>query len=241
MVKAIARETMVWAQPELLGLLRYIDGIDQLWPLHEGEVAVEYDVDVEVMELPYVFRTTLSSVPASIPYLTVDRPWRAPVARKPEVGIVWRVSNGEQFRSIPTAALAPLFTWTDVRWHILQQGEAVNELPRHIGVRSSVDDIVELARRLCGLDLLVTVDSFPAHLAGALGVPTWLLLPRDANWRWLRDRDTCPWYPTMRLVRQARPDDWASVIEHLVSALNAHFAKPTRFHSANSRELARFP
>jgi ADP-heptose:LPS heptosyltransferase len=111
-----------------------------------------------------------------------------------------------------------------VTWFSLQQHRGPEET--HPALTDiSRDDLFEAARRVRALDLLITVDSMPAHLGGALGVPVWTLLVHDPDWRWMRDRDDSPWYPTMRLLRQPGPGDWEPVISAVVSRLRT-IARP---------------
>ena len=216
MVRAVAREVIVWAQPPLLPLLATVHGIDRLLPLHDGVPEVEYDVDVEVMELPYVFRTTLASIPRAVPYIHV-RPAELP-GMNPRVGLVWRSGGWDERRSIPFEILRPLLDIPHVTWLSLQQHrDPADTDPRLADV--SDDDVGEAAARMRGLDLLITVDSMPAHLAGALAVPVWTLLTAGADWRWMDDRDDSPWYPTMRLFRQKSEGDWGSVVAEVARSL----------------------
>jgi ADP-heptose:LPS heptosyltransferase len=103
--------------------------------------------------------------------------------------------------------------------HVIQQGAARAKWPPGVGVMSGSSDVMELATLLTSLDLVLSVDSFPAHLAGALGTPVWTLLHTDPDWRWMEDRKDSPWYPTMRLWRQDRPGDWTSVINRVAEEL----------------------
>ncbi len=218
LVRSIAAHVAVWAQPPLLPLLDRMAGIDELLPLHDGTPNTEYDVDVEVMELPYVFRTTLATVPNRVPYLVAEP---IPIAREGlRVGIVWRAGEWHSQRSLPFAVLARLLDCSHVSWYCLQLAPGRNE--RHPRLRTiDADTVVATARAMAGLDLVVSVDSMPAHLAGALGVPVWTLLPYDADWRWLEGRTDSPWYPTMRLFRQPAPECWAAVIDDVHRALDA--------------------
>ena len=102
--------------------------------------------------------------------------------------------------------------------HVLQRGEGREEAAG-FGVDSGSDDVTECARVMKALDLVVTVDSMPAHLAGALGVPVWTLLHADADWRWMEGREDSPWYPTMRLLRQHAAGEWAPVIARVAAGL----------------------
>jgi ADP-heptose:LPS heptosyltransferase len=101
--------------------------------------------------------------------------------------------------------------------HILQRGAAAPGF----GLASGADDILQTARMMTALDLIVSVDSMPAHLAGALGLPVWTLLTHRADWRWMEGREDSPWYPTMRLLRQPRPGDWRAVVARLCRDLRA--------------------
>jgi hypothetical protein len=219
LIKGIAREVMVWAQPALLPLLRTMRGIDQLLPLHDGVPNVAYDVDVESMELPHIFRTTLATIPAAIPYLHVA-PAALPRHGRLTVGLVWAAGDWEHARrSIPFPLLAPLAAVPGVALYILQRGPALDQYQHGVGTLSGSDDVVEAARIMRALDLVISVDTMPAHLAGALGVPVWMLLDAAADWRWMDEREDSLWYPTMRLFRQERPGIWEPVIARVVAEL----------------------
>jgi hypothetical protein len=209
LVRTIAREVIVWAQRPLLPLLRGLPGVDHFIALHDGAPDVDYDVDIEVMELPYAFRTTLSTIPVRVPYLTADP---LPLeARRPRVGIVWRGGEWKSGRSIPFRTLAPLLDLDGVFWCALQVDARGDE--RHPNL-TPVDTtgLVRAAQAMRAMDLVITIDSMTAHLAGALAVPVWTLLTHEADWRWMEHRADTPWYPTMRLFRQPSAGDWESVI-----------------------------
>ncbi|MGE3541893.1 MAG: ADP-heptose--LPS heptosyltransferase [Candidatus Tectimicrobiota bacterium] len=219
LIKAMAREVIVWAQPALLPLLRTMRGIDRLVPLHNGTPAVAYDVDVESMELPYIFRTTLATIPAEIPYLYAT-PAALRRCRRLAVGIVWAAGEWEhERRSLPYHCLAPLAALPDVTLYILQRGPALAQHGAAFGVLAGSESIGATARTMRALDLVVSVDSMPAHLAGALGVRVWTLLDAAADWRWLHGREDSPWYPTMRLFRQEQPGAWGPVMARVIAAL----------------------
>jgi len=223
LVKAVAAEVSVWAQPKLLPLLRTMRGIDTLVPLHDGAPDVAYDVDVEVMELPHIFRTTLHTIPADIPYLRVE-PASLPRQGGLAVGLVWRAGEWDVKRSIPFAQLAPLADAPGITWYILQRSPGLAEWSDGFGVIPAASNLFEEAQLMRALDLVISVDTMPAHLAGALGVPVWTLLPAEADWRWMEGLDDSPWYPSMRLFRQARGQDWTSVIAHVAAALKRRSA-----------------
>ncbi|MGI9115178.1 MAG: ADP-heptose--LPS heptosyltransferase [Chthoniobacterales bacterium] len=219
MVKRIAAHVTVWAQPELLPLLQTMRAaFDELLPLHGGAPDCEFEVDVELMELPHLFRSTVAAIPANVPYFHLSR---AEVEHddKLNVGLVWAAGEWDERRSIPFDLVRELGDVGGVRWHILQRGPALADWNGDFGVNSGSDDVLEAARTIAGLDLLISIDSLPAHLGGALGVPTWTLLHSDPDWRWMSGRDDSQWYPTMRLFRQRHPGDWQSVIDAVTAQL----------------------
>ncbi|HEX6911919.1 MAG TPA: hypothetical protein VF142_16060 [Longimicrobium sp.] len=218
LLREIGAEAAFWVQPALIPLLRTVRGRGTLLPLHDGDAGVDHDVDVEIMELSHVFRVTPKTLPADVPYLHVDPAPRADDGRL-HVGLVWRAGDWDDRRSVPVPLLAPLAEIDGVALHVLQRGSGLAERPAGFGVDSGSDDPLQAARTMRTLDLVVTVDSFPAHLAGALGVPTWTLVQQEADWRWMADRDDSPWYPTMRLFRQPRQGDWTPVIARVAREL----------------------
>jgi hypothetical protein len=219
LLKAIAGEVIVWVQPSLIPLLEGMEGVDRFMPLHDGTPEVAYDVDVELMELPYIFRTTLATVPAKIPYVHAE-PMRLPFERtQPVIGLVWRAGNWNGGRSIPVSLLARLAEVPGATLCILQPEAVAAGWNGGFGIFLGEFDLFDYARALRAMDLLVTVDSMPAHMAGALGVPTWTLLGANADWRWMEDREDTPWYPGMRLFRQRREGDWESVVAKVAGEL----------------------
>lgn len=219
-VKAIAQKVIVWAQPSLIPLLETMQGIDQILPLHDGTPEVDYDIDVESMELPHIFRTTLETIPAQIPYLHVD-PVPLPSGKDTiAVGLVWKGGEWNECRSIPFSMLEPLFRLKGVQIYILQGNPKGAGWDGKLGIHLNAPSLYEDARIIRSLDLLITVDTMPAHLAGALGVPVWTLIQKEADWRWLENREDSPWYPTMRLFRQQHQGEWQSVIDRVFEELN---------------------
>jgi len=216
LLKQIAAEVIVWVQPSLLPLLRGVRGIDRLLPLHDGVPDVEYDVDVELSELAYVFRTTLESVPAEVPYLFVE-PAEIVSDGRLRVGLIWQSGDWDERRSVPFSQVRRLEEVRGVEWHVLQRDALSAGWDSKLGVISGGDNPLDDARVMRALDLVISVDTMTAHLAGALGVKTWTLLPYDSDWRWMLDRDDSPWYPTMRLFRQPSPRRWDLVIDEVIN------------------------
>lgn len=218
-LRSRAREVIVWAQPKLIPLLRSVRGIDLLLPLHDGAPDVDFDTTVELMELPHVFRTSVATVPTEIPYLHVP-PAPLPRSSRLAVGLTWAAGEWDENRSIPFDVLKPLTTIPGIDWYVFQRGEALQDRPRSFGTVSE-GELYDEARLLAATDLMITVDTMTAHLAGALGVRVWTLLQKDADWRWIDQREDSPWYPTMRLFRQERQGDWTTVIDRVITALEA--------------------
>lgn len=212
-------------QAELLSLLRDTPGVDRI--VATGDPLPPFDVQASLMSLPLLFgTTTVESIPADVPYLP---PAAGPTLVLPEsgyrVGLVWGSSPTDPSRSCPLAALARLSQVPDLRLFSLQKGPHASDLarmPNVEGIRDLTDrigDMADTAALIRQLDLVITVDTSVAHLAGALGRPVFILLPHLADWRWLLDREDSPWYPTARLFRQRTPDDWDEVVTRLEEAL----------------------
>jgi hypothetical protein len=218
-VKAIAKEVIVWAQPKLIPLLKTMQAIDLLFPLHNGSPEVEYDSDVEIMELAHIFRTTLSTIPSTIPYLHVEPMLLLPDNQEFKVGIVWKAGDWDERRNIPFSYLQPLVDIQNIQVIILQDDPAAAGWKQEFGINAADLNFYDQARVIRGLNLMISIDSMPAHLAGALGVPVWNLLHAHADWRWMNERDDSPWYPTMRLFRQQQEGNWENVIKTVAAEL----------------------
>lgn len=236
-LQAIARRVVTMAPAALIPLLRTMPGHGRLLPLEDEPARRDYDVEIELLELPHYFRATLETLPGTIPYFL---PPRARLSRRhaarPAVGLAWATYEADPRRSIAPEELAPL-TRTGVELFLLQRGAGKDAWPFAGATDVGSDDPLSTASTIRALDLVIAVDSFPAHLAGALGVPAWTLLPHHADCRWMVDRADSPWYPTMRLFRQARAGDWRPVIEEVAAglALRALHSTPGRATHATSR------
>lgn len=234
LLRTRAAEVIVWAQPGLLPLLQTVSGIDRLLPLHDGAPEAEFDVDIEIMELPHLFRTTPATVPAQVPYLHVP-PMPLAGTRRPAIGLVWKAGDWDGGRrSIPFALLAPFARLRGATVFVLQPGAASAGWRGEFGEYLGELDLLAFARAIRAMDLLISIDSMPAHLAGALDTPVWTLLPAEADWRWMQDRCDSPWYPGMRLFRQLRAGDWTTVIDEVIAELERWIA-----HAGNGDDGAR--
>jgi hypothetical protein len=184
-----------------------------------------------LMSLPHLFGTTLETVPVQVPYLRANaslvNQWRERLAHLSgfRVGICWQGNpkfGRDAGRSVPLADFVPLAQIPDVRLVSLQKVFGLEQLDALAGAFEVVDlrpdyDVedgafMNAAAIMQNLDLVISVDTAIAHLAGALGVNVWTMLPKVPDWRWLLDREDTPWYPTMRLFRQSRAGDWSRVI-----------------------------
>jgi hypothetical protein len=228
LLKQIASSVVVWAQAPLIPLLQTTDGIDELLPLHDGTPEVEYDVDIEVMELPHIFRSTVETIPSTIPYPHVEPMRLSFDTSELSVGLVWKPGDWAPHRSIPFEELAPLFEVKGVRIYILQAGAKSAGWSDGYGIHPGEFNLFDYARVIKGLDLLISIDSMPVHLAGAMAVPVWNLLHAEADWRWMDDRNDSPWYPAMRLFRQTHAGDWKHVIQQVKNELEMLIMKPRR-------------
>jgi hypothetical protein len=220
LLKKIASKVMVWAQEPLIPLLQTMDSIDQLLPLHDGTPEVEYDADVEIMELPHYFRTTLATIPSNIPYLHAEPLALPSDNNRLKVGLVWKAGDWDESRSVPFSSFLPFAQLSHIQFIMLQANAPEAGYQGEFGEYPGNLSLHDYARVLKNLDLLITVDSMPAHLAGALGVPVWTLLRVAADWRWMEDREDSPWYPAMRLFRQTQPGNWEEVVSRVAEELS---------------------
>lgn len=227
LVRQLARRVTVLSQPHLLPLLAGAPQLGEVLDGWSGKPAPPHEVDVEVMELAYVFRSSIETVPSPCPQLADRAAVRLPVALPDDgrlkVGLLWAASDWDTSRSVPLEALEPLLRVERAAFFSLQQGD-----PRGVALagRMGVEPlshhtapIESAAAAMLAMDLVITVDAMAAHLAGTLGRPTWLLLKHRADWRWMQGRSDSPWYPGVRLWRQPRPGHWQPVVAAVSRAL----------------------
>ncbi len=240
MIRAGKAPTLL-CPPKMHRLLSSLSGLRLVATTPEGE---SFDAQIAISSLPRAFATRLDSVPAPVPYLRAEpalaEKWAARIGPAGfKIGIVWQGNadpEADMARSVPLAALAPLAAPPDARLISLQKGFGVEQLaapPPGMRVESLGEDFdagpdafIDAAAAIMHLDLVVSCDTSIAHLAGALGRPVWVALKKDAEWRWLRDRDDSPWYPTMRLFRQKQRGDWGGVFAEMAERLAAPARDP---------------
>jgi len=216
----------IWLESpaELYRLFASIPSIERMFA--PGKTPVEYDFHCPLPALPHAFKTTLDSIPGNVPYLVADpadiKRWRKRIDRAPDylqIGLAWSgnaANRNERNRSVPLAKFSPLARNGKRCFHSLQ----IAPPPPEAGISlldwsSQLIDFTDTAALIANLDLIITVDTAVAHLAGAMGKKVWLLLSDPPDWRWMLDRADTPWYPTMRLFRQQTRGDWDSVIASL--------------------------
>ena len=225
LLSAAASRVIFEVPPRLLPLARFFKGVEDV--ITWGDLAPAHppvwDVQLEVMELPYLFRSTLADLPLATHYLELPKLQLEATKQKmgesprPRIGLSSEAGEWNRARNCPREALAPLLVDSRYEfWNLSLQpvGQGTGELtPLHSQPAITGDGIVPLAATIAHLDLVVTVDTLAAHLAGALGIPAFLLLQHAADWRWMTGIDRSPWYPSIQLFRQPTPGDWSSVIE----------------------------
>jgi len=230
-------------EPELAPLLMTVEGVSQVVSIYEP--LPTFDLCVSSMSLPMMLDTTLETIPAEIPYIkaneTLIKHWEMTLGKRTclRVGLVWagnaRVDQKDSFthyidrrRSTTLEKFVPLGNISNIEWFSLQKGEPAKQIKtaaKNLNLQDYTDQFhtfADTAAFITQLDLVITVDTAVAHLAGAMGKPVWLLSRYDGCWRWLLNREDSPWYPTMRIFRQKQPGDWEGVIADVGRALRSH-------------------
>jgi tetratricopeptide (TPR) repeat protein/glycosyltransferase involved in cell wall biosynthesis len=227
-----AGRILLECQPAIAEVVASAAGIDVVIP--QGQPIPAFDVHCYLMSLPLLCGTTPETIPAEARYLAAPpRTAATSVTAAPgerRVGVVWAgnpIHQRDRIRSIPLAQLAPLFTTPRTRFFSLQKGPAAAELSSVeaaaavVNLDPVLETFADTAAVIEALDLVITVDTSVAHLAAALGKPTWILVPLVPDFRWMLDRDDSPWYPTVRLLRQRSRRDWGEVIARACALLEA--------------------
>ena len=222
LVKARGAEVIFEVQPPLYRLIAASPAMRGIEVIAEGTPLPSFDLFCPLLSLPGVFATELSSFPGGVPYLAGDpalMPALPPRRKQRRWALVWAGNPrhpADRLRSLPGPALNRLAGIRDVEFISLQMApRAKPERLPLIEAAPLLTDFAVTAAILAEVGLVITVDTAVAHLAGAMGKPTWLLLPHVADWRWMSGRDDTPWYSSLSLYRQPSPGDWASVIERI--------------------------
>jgi len=220
-------------RPRVAALARTAAGIERV--IARGSPLPDFDRHIPLMSLPRVLGVADDTLPGSVPYLSVPRDRSAPkAAAGRRIGLSWSGNPdhiNDARRSLSLETLASLFECPNTDFVSLQLNGA-DEIDRFgLGGRlvdgaAGDRDLADTAATLMSLDLVITVDTAIAHLAGALARPCWVMLPHLPDWRWLLERDDSPWYPSLMLFRQARPGDWQGVADAVAENLGAWIQRP---------------
>lgn len=233
-LRALTSRLIVEVAPRMVDFARCINGVEEVitWGKSQPKDPPAWDMQVEIMELPYVFRTMVGDLPLAVKYITLPPPALCQARRIvgsssiPRIGVVWSCGEWNLSRSVPLRLLRPLLRRPNCEFWNLQGGAVRSEWSK-LQCRSAMCDAQELcdggllplAAIISHLDLVLTVDTLAAHLAGAMNIPAWVMLQHEADWRWMAGRDDSPWYPSMRLFRQAKQGDWTDLIANVEHAL----------------------
>lgn len=229
LVASRGAKVIVECQKELVSLLQNNNNMYQI--IGQGSHLPEFDIHCPLLRLPLVFRTTLENIPSSVPYIAVNsvlvQKWRdklKPDHSKLKIGLAWSGDPGMKDdinRSCSLEVFSPLANVESISFYSLQKGEAAEQAknpPEGLKITDYTEelkDFSDTAALIENLDLVISVDSAVAHLAGAIGKPVWTLIPFVPDWRWMLNREDSPWYPTMRLFRQSTRGDWKSVVANI--------------------------
>ena len=237
MVKARGGRVVLRTPARLIPLMRSLSGVDELLNVEDGAPA--YDVHASLLSLPGIFGTRIDTIPSPGPYLAVEPAleeiWRERLGAFAglSVGLCWQGNPAhamDRFRSMRLETLRPLLDCSGVRFISLQIGPGQDQLAEFNDriteplMATSADTFADAAAIIANLDLVICIDSAIAHLAGALGKPTWIMLAARADWRWLRKSDGTPWYQLTRLFRQKTLGDWEEVVARIGTALRSFAA-----------------
>ena len=237
LVEARGARVVLEVQPRLHRLLAQTQGAPAI--ICRGEALPEFDWQCPLLSLPLALHTELTTIPAQVPYVHPDpaqaETWRQRLSGNSlRVGLVWAgnpLHPHEFWRSIPLEQLAPLTKLEGVTFYSLQMGTQVDQLKqwesqaRVIDLQEEQKDFADTAAIVANLDVLISIDTSVAHLAGAMGKPVWVLLCKSADWRWMLEREDSPWYPTARLFRQSTMGNWQDVVTRIEHELRKLVAK----------------
>ena len=220
LVANLGAQVVFECQPQLATLMETLGG--NILVVKAGDQRPLIDLQIPLMSLAGIFKTAADNIPCAVPYL--KPPGAAHSSRQSgsgiKVGLCWSgKAYPDPMRSCPAEILVPLSKIKGVSWHSLQVGwDKALPFPMFDNT-GQISDFADTAAIIAQLDLVITIDTAVAHLAGALGKPTWTLLPYAPDWRWLNLREDSPWYPAMQLFRQNRPGSWQDVIRRVEELL----------------------
>lgn len=236
------QEVVLGCSAEMEPLLAKLPGVTLY--CHRWTDVPGHAAHCRLSSLPYLFGTRLDSIPSQIPYLSADpariAAWRSRLDQtlpkgRPRIGLAWTgrpTHPNDRRRSMPLSRLLPLADAGEVAFVALQKPipdadrELLSRFPGMTDLSADLTDFGETAAVMESLDLVITIDTAMGHLAGALGRPVWIMVPKASDWRWLLEREDSPWYPTARLFRQAKPGEWDPVIATVRSALQTYLRTP---------------
>ncbi len=238
---SVARCVILEVQPRLVPLLRSLPFLKResleiiTWGDDAPATPPRWDIQIEIMEVPYVLRTTRAELPVNTRYLEVSESEITKTFEEmgqsllPRVGLVWTAGEWNPDRAMPFQQMRRLLRAPVEFWSLVDSGDYAKVLASDATcpMRDSSglgEGIAGLRTVISALSLVITTDTLAAHLAGAMGVPVWVLLPYSADWRWMRG-DRSPWYPSMELFRQERPGNWEEVIGGVETALRTELLK----------------
>lgn len=238
MVHDLGAKVLLECPPGLVDVVESLDGVDDIVPC--GTALPDFDVHSALMSLAGVFETGPASVPSDVPYLLPEhrrvQEWSDTLRQSVDpgllrVGLTWEGNPDHRQdcdRSLDPGLLEPLAKIEGVALFNLQRNPRLRPNFELLGMSALCNDFPDTAAAILNLDLVISVDTSIAHMAGALGKPVWTLLAFAADWRWMLDREDTPWYPTMRLFRQPKRGDWASPIATVAEELKK--AAASRIH-----------
>jgi len=224
-----AGKVILQCLPQQKRLFEYGGVAEQVIALRKESVPA-FDYQILIMSLPAVMEEYCASIPNETPYLKAPAADALPQTGRPRVGLAWRGNRShflDELRSMSLRELLPVLKTEGIDFYALQlpvpesDRDYLRTLAGPTNLEDRLTDYLATASYVQQMNLLITVDTSVAHLAGALGIPTWTMLPFSPDWRWQTAGEQTPWYPTMRLFRQSRPGNWSEVVERVAQELKA--------------------
>lgn len=236
----------------LLSIFHNLPFIDEIYFRNQlSEDEIDYDYHIPLLSLPKYFNTALETIPCEVPYIKADEAlsgeWKKVIGIHPlyKVGIVWAGNpkhTGDKKRSCPLNEFSPIFSVEGIRIYSLQMNFGLEQIQECklplIDLAPYINSFADTAAAIDNLDLIITVDTSTAHLAGAMGKKAWLIIPHLPDWRWLLDRDDSPWYPSMKIFRQDTPGSWAAVFSKITVQLQIEIEQKKTIYSLNTQDTA---